>query len=111
MEPRDAKRVPGYASLLPDQMIAEPEYVSRASSCQVRVARVKRHWVIDLLFWFLLVIDVFAICYWPTSRLGKLLVQSGILGLKAARVLILVLSAFLTPAVIKGMISLLKEEN
>ncbi len=91
-------------------MIPEQQHVSGASFRRTRVGR-KRFWGTDLLFRFLLVIDVFAICYWPTSRLGELLVQSRILGLKAARVLVLVLSAFLTPAVIRGMISLLKEEN
>ena len=88
-------------------MISGQQHASHASSRQVVVGR-KRIWVTDLLFWLLFVTDVFAVCYWPTSRVGELLVRTGMLALKPARILVLLLSAFLTPAVIRGIISLLK---
>jgi hypothetical protein len=70
-----------------------------------------RAWVTDLVFWVLFVTDVFAVCYWPTSGLGALLVKSEILPPKTATVVVLVLSALLTVAVVRGIILLLKRKG
>jgi len=86
-------------------------HASRASSRHVRVAGGIRTWVTDLLFWFLFITDVFAACYWPISRLGSLLVESKTLTLNTARVVVLLLSALLTPAVTRSIILLLKRRG
>lgn len=91
-------------------MISRQQQASRASSRRGVVGG-KRNWATNMLFWLLFVTDVFAVCFWPTSKVGELLVQLGILALKPARVLVVLLSAFLTPAVIRGIISLLKRTD
>lgn len=68
----------------------------------------KGTWVTDLLFWLFLVIDVFGACYWPISWVGALLVQSKVLASGLATVGVLILSAVLTPVVLRGIIVLIK---
>src|SRR5262249_42458829 len=96
----NSKRIPRYAPVLPDQMIPGPQHAPRASARQLLVAGGRWTWVTDLFFWFFFVVDVFGACYWPTSRLGALLVQSGILPLSSSTLVVLLSSALLTPVVV-----------
>lgn len=70
-----------------------------------------QQWVTILLFWSLFVTDVFAVCYWLTSRLGELLVHSKMLAHNTATIAALILGALLTPALAKGIILLLKQRG
>ena len=93
-------------------MIAgQQPYASRASSRQGLVAGEKWTWVTDLLFWLFFVVDVFAVCYWLTSRLAALLMRAGILPLNTATVVVLLVSALLTPVVVRGIILLVKRRR
>jgi hypothetical protein len=107
----NSKRLAGHVSVFSDQMIHGQPPVSRAAPRRVLAAAAKGAWVTDLFFWLFFVTDVFACCYWPISRLGALLVQISNLPLKTARIAVLLLSALLTPIVIRGIILLLKRNE
>ena len=66
---------------------------------------------VGILFWFFFIADVFAGCYWPISRVGALVVNAGILPLNSARGVVLLLSALVTPAVVRGIVLLVKPKG
>ena len=111
MEHHHSKGNPRNAAILPDKMISRRQHVPVVSARQGVVAPRKGTWVTGVLFWFFFIIDVFAACYWPISQAGALLTQSKLLSLHTARVTVLLASAVLTPAMILGIISLLKPET
>jgi len=112
----DSKRSSGHAPVRPDQITQSTASMHRsgASFSPRRLAppgahrRRGAHLVTDILFWFLFVVDVFAGCYWLTSGLGALLVKLTVLPPNSARAVVLVLSALITPAAVRGLVLLLK---
>ena len=58
-----------------------------------------------LLFWVLVVADVFGACYWFASQIAVLLIANHWLRAEGALVFALILGALMAPGVLVGLIS------
>jgi hypothetical protein len=67
--------------------------------------------VMQMAFWVLLVADVFAACYWPTSVLGALIAKAKIVSAATVQIAVLVLSALLTASAVRRIARLLRSER
>ena len=64
-----------------------------------------KHLLCNILFWFLLGVDVFAACYWLASRIAALLIGLKWLPSHSGVVFAVFLGALMTPGALIGLIS------